>query len=42
MKISRTKENFVFGVSDFYGIKLLSPKKLSFSHLNEQNFSDTI
>ena len=35
IKIIRTKENSVFGVSDIYGIKLLTRFRLNFSHLNE-------
>ena len=38
IKIIRTKENFVFGVSDIYGIKLLTCLSLNFSHLNEHKF----
>ena len=37
-KVIRTKENFLFGVSDVYGIKLLARLKLNFSHLNEHKF----
>ena len=44
--IIRTKGNSVFGVSDIYGIKLLTRLRLNFSHLNEHkfrhNFNDTI
>ena len=44
-KIIRTK-NSVFGVSDIYGVKLLTRLRLNFSHLNEHkfrhNFNDTI
>ena len=44
-KIIRTK-NSVFGVSDIYGVKLLTRLRLNFSHLNEHkfrhNFKDTI
>ena len=46
IKVIRTKENSVLGVSDIYGIKLLTRLKLNFSHLNEhkfrQNCNDTI
>ena len=46
MKVIRTKENSVLGVSDIYGIKLLTCLRLNFSHLNEHkfrnNFNDTI
>ena len=46
IKVIRTKENSVFGVSDIYGIKLLTRLRLNFSHLNEHkfrhNFDDTI
>ena len=46
IKVIRTKENFIFGVSDIYGIKLLTRLRLNFSHLNEHkfrhNFNDTI
>ena len=46
IKIIRTKENSVFGVSDIYGIKLLTRLRLNFSHLNEHkfrhNFNNTI
>ena len=46
IKIIRTKENSVFGVSDIYGIKLLTRLRLNFSHLNEHkfghNFNETI
>ena len=46
IKIIRTKENSVFGVSDIYGIKLLTRLRLNFSHLNKHkfrhNFNDTI
>ena len=38
IKIIRTKENSVFGVSDIYGIKLLTRLRLNFSHLNEHKF----
>ena len=38
MKIIRTKENSVFGVSDIYGIKLLTRLRLNFSHLNKHKF----
>ena len=37
-KVIRTKENFLFGVSDVYDIKLLARLKLNFSHLNEHKF----
>ena len=37
---------FIFGVSDIYGIKVLTCLRLSFSHLNEhkfkRNFNDTV
>ena len=46
IKIIRTKENSVFGVSDIYDVKLLTWLRLNFSHLNElkfrDNFNDTI
>ena len=46
IKIIRKKGNSVFGVSDIYGIKLLTRLRLNFSHLNEHkfrhNFNDTI
>ena len=46
IKIIRTKGNSFFGVSDFYSLKLLTPLRLNFSHLNEhkfrRNFNDTI
>ena len=46
IKVIRTKENPVFGVSEFYGIKLLTRLRLNFSHLNEHkfrhNFNDMI
>ena len=42
----RTKENSAFGVSNIYGIKLLTRLRLNFSHLNEHkfrhNFNDMI
>ena len=38
IKIIRTKENPVFGVSHIYGIKLLTCLRLNFSHLNEHKF----
>ena len=38
IKIIRTKENSVFGVSDIYGVKLLTPIRLNFSRLNEHKF----
>ena len=38
IKVIRTKENSVFGVSDIYGTKLLTRLKLNFSHLNEHKF----
>ena len=45
-KIIKTKENSVFGVSDIYGIKMLTHLLLNFSHLNEHKFrhnlNDTI
>ena len=46
IKVIRTKENSVFGVSDIYGIKLLTHLRLNFSHLNKHkvrhNFNNTI
>ena len=46
IKIIRTKENSVIGVSDICGIKLLTRFRLNFSHLNEHksrhNFNSTI
>ena len=46
IKIIRTKENSVFGVSDIYSIKLLIHLRLNLSHLNEDksrhNFINTI
>ena len=46
IKVIRTKENPVFRVSEFYGIKLLTRLRLNFSHLNEHkfrhNFNDMI
>ena len=46
IKIIRTQENSVFGVSHIHGIKLLTRLRLDFSHLNEHkfrhNFNDTI
>ena len=46
IKIIRTKENSVFGVSDICGIKLLTCFRLNVSHLNEHksrhNFNNTI
>ena len=44
IRIIRTKENFVFGVSDIYGVKLFTRLRLNFSHLNKfrHNFNDTI
>ena len=46
IKVIRTKENSVFGVSSIYGIKLLTHLRLNFSHLNEHkfrhNFNDVI
>ena len=38
MKVIKTKENSVFGVSDIYGIKLLTRLRLDFSHLNKHKF----
>ena len=38
IKITRTKESSVFGVSDIYDIKLLTRLRLNFSHLNEHKF----
>ena len=38
IKIIRTKENSVFGVSDIYGIKLHTRLRLNFSHLNKHKF----
>ena len=44
IRIIRTKENFVFGVSDIYGVKLFTHLRLNFNHLNKcrHNFNDTI
>ena len=46
IKIIRTKENPISGVSDIYSIKVLNRLRLNFSHLNERkfrhNFNDTI
>ena len=46
IKVIRTKENSVFGVSDIYGIKLLTRLRLNFSHFYEHtfrhNFKDTV
>ena len=46
IKIIRTKENSIFGISDIYGVKLLTRLRLNFSHLNEHkfrhNFNDMI
>ena len=44
IRIIRTKENFVFGVSDIYGVKLFTRLRLNFNHLNKcrHNFNDTI
>ena len=46
IKVIRTKENPIFGVSDIYGIKVLTRLRFNFSHLNEgsfrNNFNDTI
>ena len=46
IKVIRTKENPIFGVSDIYAIKVLTRLRLNFSHLNEakfrNNFNDTI
>ena len=46
IKIIRTKGNSVFGVFGIYSIKLLTPVRLNFSHLNEHkfrhNFNDII
>ena len=38
IKVIRTIENSVFGVSDIYDTKLLTRLKLNFSHLNEHKF----
>ena len=38
IKIIRTKENSVFGVSDIYSVKLLTHLRLNSSHLNEDRF----
>ena len=42
IKINRTKENSVFGVSDIYGVKLLTRLRLNFSHLNEHKFRHNV
>ena len=46
IKIIRTKENSVFGVSDLQDIELLTQLRLNFNHLNEckfrHNFNHTI
>ena len=46
VKIIRTKENSVFGVSNIYGVKLLTHLRIKFSNSNEHkfrhNFNDTI
>ena len=38
IKVIRTKENPIFGVSDIYGIKVLTRLRFNFSHLNEGKF----
>ena len=44
IKVSRTKENAVFGVSDIYGIKLLTCLRFSYLYENKfrHNFNDAI